>query len=113
MNELENPSAHTEDAHEKIESLRSQTNLLFGCLLIASLTLAAYLGLQTRRAHLDAVALKGPAAESERMLKQADASMNATLSKLAEFARTHPDFRKIVEYNTNAAPAAPATPAKK
>jgi hypothetical protein len=111
MNELENPSAQTDDSNEKIESLRSQMNLLFGCLLVASLTLTAYLALQARRASLEALALKGPAAESAQLLHQDDVAMGNTLSKLAEFGRTHPDFQKIVRFNTNAAPVAPAVPA--
>jgi hypothetical protein len=107
MNELENPPAHTEDTNEKIEALRSQMNLLFGCLLVASLTLTAYLALQARRASLEALALKRPAADYALQLKQEDAIVSGTLSRLVEFSRTHPDFQNFIHFNTNTPPAAP------
>jgi len=115
MNEFENPPARTENTSGEIESLRSQMNLLFGCILVASLTLTAYLGLQARRASLEALALKGPAAELTQQMRQQDAGMSNALAKLAEFARTHPDFQKIIRFNTstNTAPAAPTVPPKK
>jgi len=107
MSELENPPAHTEDTNEKIEALRSQMNLLFGCILVASLTLTAYLALQARRASLEALALKRPAADYAQQLRQEDIVVGGTLSKLVEFSRTHPDFQKIIHFSTNTPPAAP------
>lgn len=112
MNDLENPSAQMEDSNQEIESLRSQMNLLFGCMLVASLTLTAFLGLQARRAHLEAITLKGPATQTLQALQQTENGMKSTLMKLDEFGRTHPDFQKIIRFTTNA-PAATAGPAKK
>jgi len=112
MNDLENPPAHSENSNEEIENLRSQMNLMFGCILVASLTLTAFLGLQARRASLEAVALKGPAVGLAQQMRQQDVAMSNTLTKLAEFARTHPDFQKIIRFNTNTN-TAPAVPAKK
>jgi len=113
MNEpANNPPAYTGDTNEKIESLRSQMNLMFGALLVASFTLTAYLALQARRASLDLLSLKGPAAESIRLVQQDNQTVEATYGRLAEFARTHPDFQKVVlsrfNLSTNTAPAAPA-----
>ena len=118
MNEPQNnPPAYSGDANEKIDSLRYQMNLLFGCLLVASFTLTAYLGLQARRASLDLLALKGPAAESMQLVDQDNAGVKVTFDKLTEFARTHPDFQKVVlskfRLSTNNPPAAAPAPAKK
>lgn len=115
MDQIENiPPADMGDANEKIESLRSQFNLLFGAVLVASFTLTAFLGLQARRASLDLLALKGPADESMRLVTQDNTAVENTFDRLSEFARTHPDFQKVVlskfHLSTN---AAPATPAKK
>ena len=115
MNDLETPPAHIENPNGEIESLRSQMNLLFGCILVASLTLTAFLGLQARRSSLEALALKGPAAELTQQMRQQDVGMSNTLAKLAEFARTHPDFQKVIRFNTNTntAPTAAPAPSKK
>ena len=117
MNEPANlPSDYSGETNEKIESLRSQVNLLFGAVLVASFTLTAFLALQARRASIDLLSLKGPAAESMRLVQQDNDSIEATYAKLTEFARAHPDFQKVVlsrfRLSTNAAPAAPA-PTKK
>jgi len=64
MNELGNtPPDYSGDTNEKIESLRTQMNLIFGALLVASFTLTAFLALQARRASLDLLSLKGPATD--------------------------------------------------
>jgi hypothetical protein len=112
MNEPVNtPPDYSGDANEKIESLRNQVNLLFGALLVASFTLTAFLGLQARRASLDLLSLKGPAAESMRLVQQDNDAVENTYAKLTEFARAHPDFQKVVlsrfNLSTNGAPAAP------
>lgn len=116
MNEpLNTPPNDSGESNEKIESLRSQMNLLFGALLVASFTLTAFLGLQARRASLDLLNLKGPAEETVRLAQQDNAAVANTFAKLIEFGHTHPDFQKVVlaKYlSTNAAPAA-AAPAKK
>jgi hypothetical protein len=119
MNPLENNPPATSDSNEKIDGLRSQMNLMFGALLIASFTLTAFLAIQARRASLDLLSLRGPAAESMRLVQQDNQMVEATYAKLTDFARTHPDFQKVVfakyRLSTNGAPAAatPAAPAKK
>jgi hypothetical protein len=119
MNELENNPPAASETNEKIESLRSQMNLLFGAVLVASFTLTAFLAVQARRASLDFLSLRGPAAESIRLVQQDNEAVEATYAKLTDFARTHPDFQKVVfakyRLSTNGAPAAaaPAAPAKK
>ena len=120
MNQLENNPPTGSETNKNIESLRSQMNLLFGALLIASFTLTAFLAVQARRASLDLLSLKGPAAESIRLVQQDNETVETTYAKLSEFARSHPDFQKVVfsrfRLSTNGAPAAataPAAPAKK
>ncbi len=121
MNEPEKIPSDTawvsDNANEKIESLRSQMNLMFGVLLIVSFTVTAFLAVQARRASLDLLSLQGPAAESIRLVQQDNETVEATYAKLTDFARTHPDFQKVVfakyRLSTNTAPTAPAAPAKK
>jgi len=113
MSDLENnPPPFKDENVENVDNLRNQMNLLFGCLLIASVTLTAYLGLQARRASLDLVSLQGPASESMRLDMQDNEGMQAVFGKLTEFGRTHPDFQKVVlskyRFTTNGVPAAPA-----
>jgi hypothetical protein len=112
MNEpQDNPPSSTIDKNEQVESLRYQMNLVFGAVLVLSFTLTAYLGLQARRASLDLIAIQGPAIESMKLAEQDDLAVSTAFGKLEEFARTHPDFQKVVlskyHLNTNSAPAAP------
>lgn len=113
MDPLENnPPAHQGDTREQIESLRYQMNLIFGSLLIASCILAAFLGVQAHRASMDLLDVKNSLAASTQMIKQDNVTMGGTYESLKEFARTHPDFDKVVlsnfRPNTNSAPAQPA-----
>ena len=113
MNEPENnPASYTADKNEQTETLRYQMNLIFSGLLVISFTLTAYLGLQARRASLDLITLQGPAAETMKLAQQDDLAVETAFGKLQEFARSHPDFEKVVlskyHLNTNSAPAAPA-----
>ena len=106
------------DANEVHESLSRQINLLFAALIISSFTLTAYLGLEARRAWMDYNATKPQVDAALRAFQQDSASVQSALTKLQEFARTHPDFQKqiLAKYKINGATPtptpAPATPAK-
>jgi len=114
MNEIGNePQSRPAGNEDQIENLRSQMNLMFGALIIVSFTLTAFLGLQGRRASKDLVEAQSAAEQSFKMIQQEESAAGATIQKLKEFARTHPDFDKqqilsLFRVNTNAAPAAPA-----
>jgi hypothetical protein len=111
MNETGNEfQSRPADNADQIEDLRRQVNLLFGALIIASFTLTAFLGLQARRASIDALNMKAIADRTIKEAQQDDENVGAAFGKLKEFARTHPDFDKNVlskfHLNTNS-PAAP------
>ena len=103
------------DSEDSVEPLRRQMNLLFGGLLISSLTLTAYLGLQARRASADLVMVRAHEAEQFKMNQQDSASIQSVYAKLSDFARTHPDFQKQIlsRFQFNNSTNAPAAPAKK
>jgi hypothetical protein len=103
------------DAEEAHESLRRQINLLFGALLISSFTLTAFLALQAGRVSTEYATAKMQAEGALRTFQEDNVALQATLTRLQEFARTHPDFQKqiLVRYKIDGPmPAAPATPAK-
>jgi hypothetical protein len=104
-------TASANDLRGECEDLRRQVNLLFGGLLVASLTLTAFLGLQARRASAELAAVKPQAEQLLKAVQRDDAGAQATFAKLLEFARTHPDFADKVlskyKVNTNAPAAAP------
>jgi hypothetical protein len=103
------------DAADTHESLRRQLNLLFAAVVISSFTLTAFLGLQARRVSMDYAATKVQLDGALRVFQQDNVSLQAALTKLQEFGRTHPDFQKqiLAKYKINGPmPAAPATPAK-
>jgi hypothetical protein len=108
-------TARSIDANEAHESLRRQINLLFGALIISSFTLTAYLGLQARSVSLDCTTAKTQLDGAIRAFDQENVSVQTALTKLQEFARTHPDFQKQIfaKYKINGPmPAAPAAPKK-
>ena len=103
------------DAEETHESLRRQINLLFAALIISSFTLTAFLGLQARRVSLEYAATRMQAEGALRAFQENNVALRATLTRLQEFARTHPDFQKqvLVRYKIDGPmPPAPVTPAK-
>ena len=91
---------------DSVETLRRQMNLLFGGLLISSLTLTAYLALQARRASADLLEVQARAIEQFKINQQDIASIQSIYVKLADFGRTHPDFQKRIlsryQFDTNA-----------
>jgi hypothetical protein len=109
MNEPENNLNPSVGGNDELESLRRQVTLLFGALVISSVTLTAYLGLQARRASVELVAVQPRSEEAIKMLQQDNAGVQAAYGKLLEFGRTHPDFQKQVlskyKVTSNAPPA--------
>lgn len=95
------------DAEANSQELRRIINILFGGLILTSFTVTAYLGLQSKRAGEEAAQAKTQLNELGRAVQQEDATIQATFSKLGEFARKHPDFQNEVlsKYKINTAPA--------
>lgn len=77
-------------------------------MILTSFTLTAYLGLQMKRAGEEAAQAKAQANELKQAVQQEDGNIQATFSKLSEFARKHPDFQNQIlsKYKVNtSAPA--------
>jgi len=99
MNEPESNLQHIPrslDAEETHESLRRQINLLFAALIISSFTLTMFLGLQARRVSIEYATTKMQAEGALRAFQENNVALQATLTRLQEFARTHPDFQKRI-----------------
>jgi hypothetical protein len=101
MNEPENiqNDPRSADLNEQCEDLRRQVNLLFGGLIVVSITLTVYLGVQLRRAGKDLAAILPHAEQAVRTIQQDDASAQVIFEKLTEFGRTHADFRTNILAN--------------
>lgn len=93
--ELQNDPRAAEST-ENCGDLRRTVNLLFAGLIISSFTLTAYLGLEASRAASIAKFRKFQAETADKELKQTQAGVQAFLSKLSDFGRTHPDFQAKV-----------------
>ena len=107
MNEPENNlqnAPRSVDSEDIIEDLRRQVNLLFGGLVITSFIVTAYLCLEARRASIDLLVIQSHAVEMAKLYEQDAASAQSIYVKLADFARTHPDFQKQIffKYKFNA-----------
>jgi hypothetical protein len=105
-------TSRTEDLREECEDLRRQVNLLFGGLVVASCTLMLYLCLQAKRAAAELKLIQPQADQVLKAVEQDNAAAEGIYAKLAEFARTHPDFQNKIFYKykmagTNAPAAAP------
>lgn len=84
------------DLTERCRDLQRLINLLFAAMIITSFTLTAYLGLQAHRASVEMEMAKSRAEQDTALLRQNNAGAEEVYSKLAEFARTHPDFQNKV-----------------
>lgn len=116
MSEFETKSPESSEIvqlREQCASLAQQTTLLFAGLVIVSFTLTAFLGLQARRAGKELDMMKPQAAQMREQSKQEAPFIQATLSRLVEYGKSHADFQPVLaKYGirpTNA--AAPAIPA--
>ena len=93
---------------ESSQELRRTINILFAGMILTSFTVTAYLGLQSKRAGEEATQAKAQANELKQAIQQEDGTIQATFSKLSEFARKHPDFQNQIlsKYKVNTAPPA-------
>jgi hypothetical protein len=89
--------------------LRRIVNLLFAGLALTSFTLTAYLGLEARRASAELAVVKASEEKTVKAVHDDDASAEGIFNRLADFAKTHPDFQKQIFYKYNAS----VTPSKK
>jgi hypothetical protein len=110
-NNLQDASRPVDSHQDTSEDLRRQMNLLFGALLISSLTLNLFLGLQGKRAAGEYLAVRTRAIDQFKQNQQEIATIHNIYGKLVDFGRTHPDFQQRILsrylFDTNTPPAEP------
>jgi hypothetical protein len=114
MNEPESKTpdlSGTADTAEQIASLQCQVRTLLICLVVVSMTLTAFLGLQSRRVGKQFTVLKQNAMLAADAKKKEDPFIQGFMAKLVEYGRSHEQFTPILaKYKliTNAPPPAAA-----
>ncbi len=118
MNDPENTipaSSEAADLRQTVADLRRQTTTLYLALAILSLTVAAFVGLQARRAGKDLGAIRPQANQLLDVNKKDAPLIQNFVSQLEAYGRIHPDYANTVlaKYGirSNAAPAAATSPA--
>ena len=108
MSEMETkPGEGTEltEISEKCAELERRATMLQIALILVSLSLAFFVGVQVRRAGKDLEGVRPQLAQFMEANKKQDPMLQTLAQKLVDFGRSHPDFTPIVmKYglNTNA-----------
>ncbi len=100
---------------QQCATLNSQVATLLVALTVVSLTLTAFIGLQSRRAGNDLKGFRPQVTQIKEAYQKQEPTIKNLVSKLAEYGKTHPDFEPIVKkYNLTPAtnPVLPTTPGK-
>jgi hypothetical protein len=111
MNEGDNKQMNTpemDDWKERYTDLSRQLAMLRAAVLVASLTLTAYLFVQNRRTGKDVEALRSNVQQIVDGSKKEGELMSALAGKLLEYGQTHPDFQPILNRYGIKAVGAPA-----
>src|SRR5262245_9410085 len=99
MNEGENKpmdTPETEDWKARYMDLSRQIFLLRVTLLVASLTLTIFLGLQSYRMGHDVNAVRNQMQQIMDASKKESEFTTALVTKLVDYGQSHPDFMKIL-----------------
>jgi len=118
MSETEDIVTNSEldDLKDQCASLNSLVNTLLVALTVISLTLTAFIGLQSRRAGKDVKAIRPQATQIIEAFQKQQPVIKKFVAQLAAYGKTHPDFEPIMKkYDLSGAtnpatPAAPTTP---
>jgi hypothetical protein len=99
--EINSPEiSESADLKQQVAALRRQAAILQFGLVIASLTLTAYLGLQSRHSGKDVEAVRQQGMEATKANKSDEAGIKMFVAKLAEYGVNHPDYAAILKrYN--------------
>lgn len=119
MSDLETkPESSAIGSRHEYEGIQKQLNILLLAVVILSGTLSVFLWRQTRYLRRDLEGLKPLAGPVIQRYNQEKPTVDAFVAKVAEYARTHPDFAPIakkyqLQNVTNVPPAAtvPVAPA--
>lgn len=117
MNDLETkPESNASGSRNEYEGMQKQLNILLMAVVILSATFSVFLWRQTRYLRRDLEGLKPMAGPVIQRYNQEKPTVDAFVAKVAEYARTHPDFAPIAKkyqlQNITNVPAAtqPAVP---
>jgi hypothetical protein len=113
MNEPENTIQETSEAaglRQEVADLRRQANTLYVALALLSLTLAAFIGLQVRRAGKDLDAIRPQAAQLLDVNKKDAPLIQSFVSQLAAYGQGHPDYQDKVLSKFGIKPGAQTNP---
>lgn len=95
MNEPENTIQDSSEAaglRREVADLRRQANTLYIALALLSLTLAAFIGVQVRRAGKDLDAIRPQATQLVDVNKKDAPLIQSFVSQLAAYGQVHPDY---------------------
>jgi hypothetical protein len=110
MNEGENKLMDAPETEDRYADLSRQLAMLRAAVLVASLTLTAYLYVQNRRIGKDVEVLRPQVQQLLDASKKDQDSMKAFAAKLLEYGQTHPEFTPILNrYGIKGVPAANPT----
>jgi hypothetical protein len=100
MNEPETKSTNSPDEvaalKEQCAGLQRQLTLVLLGLVVCSLTLTSFVGLQVRRMGKDLDALRPQAKQVAEAAAKELPVVQSFMTKLADYGKTHPDFQPIV-----------------
>ena len=95
------------DLKQEVADLRRLTNILLIALAVVSVTMTAFLGLQSLRAGKDLESSREQRMQFVEMLKRQRADIEKFTSSIAAFGQTHLDLAPILsKYGLNKAAAA-------
>lgn len=117
MEDQINHPVDTTDLRQQVSDLRRQTTVLYMALAVLSLTLAGFVGLQSRRASKDLQGIKPGATAVVDQYRKSEANIKTFVGQLQAYGRANPDYaqRILARYPVGApvaaqAPAATAPP---
>jgi len=118
MSDLETkPESNASGSRNEYEGVQKQLNILLLAVVILSGTFSVFLWRQTRYLRRDLEGLKPVAGPIIQRYNQEKPTVDAFVQKVAEYARSHPDFAQIAKkyqlQNVTNAPTAVAPAANK
>ena len=104
------PNPELDDLREHYAALHSLLTTLLVALTLVSLTLTAFIGLQSRRAGKEVKAIRPQATQIIEAYQKQQPAIKKFVAQLAEYGKSHADFEPIMKkYGLNNLTATDAT----
>ena len=99
MSDTENdlPNPEVDDLREQYAALHSLLTTLLVALTLVSLTLTAFIGLQSRRAGKEVKAIRPQATQIIEAYQKQQPVIKKFVTQLAEYGKSHADFEPIMK----------------